>query len=127
MTYWPRFIHARARLIGTTISSLVREAVRERYAGKLETRKAAMQAFVGLRKDRPEFADSAAYLRGLRRGDRSRVLPASDTSLRAQGRPSDTLAPNRVNPEINSGMSPSLNRGVDFCSRDRRDKILGIT
>jgi Arc/MetJ family transcription regulator len=63
-------LHARARLIGTTISSLVREAVRERYAGKLETRKAAMQAFVGLRKDRPEFADSAAYLRGLRRGNR---------------------------------------------------------
>jgi Arc/MetJ family transcription regulator len=63
-------LHARARLIGTTISSLVREAVRERYAGKLEARKAAMQAFVGLRKDRPEFADSAAYLRGLRRGNR---------------------------------------------------------
>jgi Arc/MetJ family transcription regulator len=63
-------LHARARFIGTTISSLVREAVRERYADKLETRKAAVQAFVGLRKDRPEFADSAAYLRGLRRGAR---------------------------------------------------------
>lgn len=65
-------LHARARLLGTTISSLVREAVRERYAGKLETRKAAMQAFAGSRKDRPEFADSAKYLRGLRRGNRLR-------------------------------------------------------
>jgi Arc/MetJ family transcription regulator len=63
-------LRARARLLGTTISSLVREAVRERYVGKLEARSAAMQAFAGSRKDRPEFADSAAYVRGLRRGNR---------------------------------------------------------
>lgn len=63
-------LHARAQAEGTTISELVREATRERYLGKLEERKRAMQAIIGIRKDRPEFQDSDAYIRGLRHGDR---------------------------------------------------------
>lgn len=63
-------LHAHARQVGTTISDLVRQAVRERYLGPLDERKKAMQAFVGIRKNRPEFADTEAYVRNLRRGNR---------------------------------------------------------
>jgi hypothetical protein len=63
-------LHARAERSGTTISELVREAVRERYLGSLEVRKQAMQAVVGLWKDRREIGDSTTYVRSLRRGTR---------------------------------------------------------
>ena len=43
-------LHARAREEKTTISDLVRQAVRERYFSKLEERKRAMLAFMGSRK-----------------------------------------------------------------------------
>jgi hypothetical protein len=63
-------LHARARSQGTTVSELVRQAVRERYLGKLDERRKAMQGFVGIRKDRAGLPDSARYVRGLRRGSR---------------------------------------------------------
>lgn len=63
-------LRTRARGEGTTISELVRRAARERYFGKLDERKEAMQAFVGIRSDRPEFREPVAYVRGLRRGSR---------------------------------------------------------
>ena len=67
-------LHARARRSGSTISALVREAVRDRYLGSVEERRTAMQAVVGLWKDRKEIADSTAYVRGLRRGTRLKRL-----------------------------------------------------
>ena len=39
-------LHTRAQSEKTTVSELVRQAVRERYIGNLETRRAAMQSFV---------------------------------------------------------------------------------
>jgi hypothetical protein len=63
-------LHARARKEDTTISNLVRQAARERYLGKLDERKEAMQALVGLRKDRSELSDAVNYVRRLRRGSR---------------------------------------------------------
>jgi hypothetical protein len=65
-------LHANARGRKTTISELVREVVRERYAGKSEERKKAMREFVGAGKTgmRRNAPDSAAYVRGLRRGKR---------------------------------------------------------
>ncbi len=63
-------LHARARSERTTISELVRQAARERYLGKLEARRQAMQALVGIRRDRPEFRDVDGYIRRLRRGRR---------------------------------------------------------
>jgi len=63
-------LHVRARSQGTTISELVRQAARERYLGDLDERKKAMQAVVGIWKDRPEFSDPEKYVRRLRRGRR---------------------------------------------------------
>ena len=63
-------LRARARKQGTTISNLVRQAAREHYLGDLERRKRAMQAFIGIRKDRSDLSDSVEYVRRLRRGSR---------------------------------------------------------
>jgi len=63
-------LRARAREEGTTVSDLVRQAARERYLGKLEERRQAMQALVGIRKDRSELSDSVEYVRRLRHGRR---------------------------------------------------------
>jgi hypothetical protein len=67
-------LHARARGEGATISELVRRAARECYLGKLDERRTAMQALVGIRKDQPEFRNPAEYVRGLRRGSRTERL-----------------------------------------------------
>jgi len=63
-------LRTRARKEGTTVSDLVRQAARERYLGKLEERREAMQGFVGIRDDRSEFSDSVRYVRRLRHGSR---------------------------------------------------------
>lgn len=60
-------LHERARSTGTTISELVRTAARERYLDNLQERRAAMQALVGLRKNRHDFNDSKSIVRRLRR------------------------------------------------------------
>ena len=67
-------LHVRARDQGTTISELVRAAVRERFLGDPEERRRAMEAVVGIRKGRRGFDDSGAYVRSLRRGDRIESL-----------------------------------------------------
>jgi hypothetical protein len=63
-------LHAQARREKTTISDLVRQAARERYLGGLEERSHAMQAVIGMWRNRPEFADSVEYIRKLRQDDR---------------------------------------------------------
>ena len=63
-------LHTRAHASGSTVSELVRDAVRERYLGSLETRNKAMQAVVGLWKNRRGIGDSTAHVRNLRRGKR---------------------------------------------------------
>jgi hypothetical protein len=63
-------LHARARDEKTTISALVRQAARERYLGRQESRMAAMQGFVGIRRSRARAADSSEEVRELRRGSR---------------------------------------------------------
>lgn len=52
-------LHEHARREKTTISELVRQAVRERYSGSREQRMAAMRCFVGSRKTRAKGADSS--------------------------------------------------------------------
>ena len=63
-------LHARARSGKTSISELVRAAVRDRYLGKRDEQAKAMQEFVGIRKSRSESVDAVEYIRSLRRGDR---------------------------------------------------------
>jgi metal-responsive CopG/Arc/MetJ family transcriptional regulator len=63
-------LHARARSRKTTISELVREAARERYLGKQDEQRKAMQEFVGSRKGASDPLDSVQYVRNLRRGGR---------------------------------------------------------
>jgi hypothetical protein len=67
-------LHARARSRKTTISDLVREAVRGQYLGKRDERAKAMQEFVGIRRDRSDAKDSSKYVRDLRRGSRLKRL-----------------------------------------------------
>lgn len=73
-------LHFRASAQGASISELVREAVRERYFGNLEERKEAMQAFIGIRKERADAPDSTKYVRALRRG-RDREIVSKWTTL----------------------------------------------
>ena len=64
-------LHTRARSEGTTISALVRQAARERYLGNLAERREAMEAIVGIWKDRTDLPDSTEeYVRSLRRDSR---------------------------------------------------------
>ncbi len=63
-------LHARARSRHTTVSELVREAVRERHLGNLEERAKAMQDFVGVRRERSRVANAVKQVRQLRRGGR---------------------------------------------------------
>jgi len=63
-------LHARAQRQKTSVSELVRQAVRERYIGNLERRRAAMQSFVGIRKADAEDRDARSEVRRLRQGSR---------------------------------------------------------
>lgn len=67
-------LHARARKEGTSISELVRTAARERYIDSPERRIAAMQAIVGLWKDRTDLPETEDYIRNLRNDDRMERL-----------------------------------------------------
>ena len=65
-----KVLHIRSRQQRTSISDLVRQAVREKYGSSPVGRREAMQAFVGLRKDLKDYPDSTAYVRRLRKGRR---------------------------------------------------------
>ena len=63
-------LHVEARREKTTISDLVRRAVRERYWVSREKRREAMTAFVGIWSNREDLADAQQYVRNLRDDDR---------------------------------------------------------
>jgi hypothetical protein len=67
-------LHIRSRQQRTTISELVRQAVREKYGSSPASRRQAMQAIVGLWKNRKDLPDFEAYVRRLRKGKRLRRL-----------------------------------------------------
>lgn len=67
-------LHVLARQSHSTVSDLVRTAVREKYLGGSEARKEALLSVIGVWRDRADIPDSAAYVRRLRRGTRLRRL-----------------------------------------------------
>lgn len=67
-------LHIRSRQQRTTISELVRQAVRDKYGSSPASRRQAMQALVGLWKNRKGLSDSESYVRRLRKGKRLRGL-----------------------------------------------------
>jgi metal-responsive CopG/Arc/MetJ family transcriptional regulator len=66
-----KVLQVRSRQEKTTVSELVRQAVRDRYLSKAEVRKAAMTAIIGMWKDREDIGDSTEYVRQLRKDRRS--------------------------------------------------------
>jgi hypothetical protein len=67
-------LHIRSRQQRTTISELVRQAVRDKYGSSPANRRQAMQAIVGLWKNRRDLPDTETYVRHLRKGNRLRRL-----------------------------------------------------
>jgi hypothetical protein len=67
-------LHIQSKQQGISISELVRQAVREKYLNSAESRTEAMEALVGLRKDRKGLPDTDTYIRRLRTGKRLRTL-----------------------------------------------------
>jgi hypothetical protein len=62
-----KMLHRRARGQGTSVSELVRRAVSEKYGSQLTNRKQAMQALIGLRKNRRDLPSTKKYIRFLRK------------------------------------------------------------
>jgi Arc/MetJ family transcription regulator len=67
-------LRIRSQQAGTSVSDLVRRAVREKYSTGLGGRRQAMRAFAGIWKGRTDLADPEAYLRALRKGSRVKRL-----------------------------------------------------
>jgi Arc/MetJ family transcription regulator len=67
-------LRIRSQQAGTSVSDLVRQAVREKYSTGLAGRQQAMRAFAGIWKDRIDLADTEASVRALRKGSRLKRL-----------------------------------------------------
>jgi hypothetical protein len=65
-----KVLQIRAKQSKTTISELVRQAVREKYLEKKAERREAMLSLMGLWKDRTDLPDTETYVRSLRNDDR---------------------------------------------------------
>jgi len=63
-------LHVRSRQQRTSISELVRQAVRDRYGSSPANRRQAMAALVGMWKDRDDLPSTTTYVRRLRKGKR---------------------------------------------------------
>lgn len=63
-------LHIRAKQSSSTISELVRQAVREKYLNSASKRKEALLSVVGIWKDRTDLPDTETYVRRLRKGER---------------------------------------------------------
>jgi hypothetical protein len=63
-------LHILARQSHSTVSELVRTALRDKYLGDAAGRKEALLSAVGLWGDRDDLPDTETYVRSLRKGDR---------------------------------------------------------
>jgi Ribbon-helix-helix protein, copG family len=67
-------LHIQSRQRRTSISDLVRQAIRDRYVSSTADRSKAMQALVGMWRDRDEIRGAEKYVRRLRKGKRLRRI-----------------------------------------------------
>jgi len=65
-------LHLQADQRGTTVSELARQALREKYADATTKRRDAMEAVIGIWKDRNHITSVDKYIRQLRKGNRRR-------------------------------------------------------
>lgn len=65
-------LRVRARQASSSISELVRQAVRDKYLEGRADREEAFRAVIGIWKDRADLPDTERYVRGLRKSTRSR-------------------------------------------------------
>ena len=65
-----KLLQIHARQSGTSISELVRQAIRDKYAISPAKRREAMQAVVGMWKNRTDLPDTETYIRQIRKGGR---------------------------------------------------------
>jgi len=67
-------LHIQSRQRGTSISELVRQALGDEYGSSPARRREAMQALVGIWRDRKDLPSSETYVRRLRKGKRLRRI-----------------------------------------------------
>ncbi len=67
-------LRVRSQQSQTSVSDLVRQAIREKYACGLDYRRQAMQALAGIWKDHADLHDPEGYVRRLRKGSRLRRI-----------------------------------------------------
>jgi len=58
-------LHILARQSRSTVSELVRSAIREKYVGDAASRKTALLSAIGLWKDRTDLPNAQTYVRNL--------------------------------------------------------------
>lgn len=73
-------LHRRARKEKTTVSDLMRTAVRERYITRDLERRKILEGMIGLWKNREDLPDTETFIRNLRDDDRLERLYGSDRS-----------------------------------------------
>jgi hypothetical protein len=70
-----KVLHVRAGQLGTTVSELARQALREKYSDPAAKRRDAMEAVIGIWKDRDDIGSTEKYVRESRKGSgRRRML-----------------------------------------------------
>jgi hypothetical protein len=69
-----KLLHILARQSGSTVSELVRQAVREKYVKDPEKRKRVLLSAIGIWKDRTDLPDTETYIRRLRKSTRWKRL-----------------------------------------------------
>jgi Ribbon-helix-helix protein, copG family len=74
-------LRIRSQQAGTSISDLVRQAVREKYSSGLADRQQAMRDFAGIWKDRTDLSRPDAYLRISRRTHSYRSATIGSTRI----------------------------------------------
>lgn len=65
-----KVLEIQSRQTGATVSALVRQAIRDKFLSGKAARREAMQALVGIWRDRTDLPPTEQYMRALRKGRR---------------------------------------------------------